>query len=80
MIGILNTVVQESVPDHLRGRILSYYSFVLVGGMPIGALLASVGVGVVGAPATIIVCMLAFGLASSGILYSTRDTFLTKLI
>ncbi len=80
MIGILNTVVQESVPDRLRGRILSYYSFVLVGGMPFGALLASLGVGIISAPLTIALCALLFGLASVVILYSTRDTFLTKLI
>lgn len=80
MIGILNTVVQESVPDHLRGRILSYYSFVLVGGMPFGALLASVGVGLVGAPGIIALCSLMFGLVNMVILYSTRNKFLTKLI
>lgn len=80
IIGILNTTVQEAVPDILRGRILSYYFFVLVGGMPFGALLASIGVGTVGAPATIMFCSLMFGLVSGGILYSTRNTFLTKLI
>lgn len=79
MIGILNTVVQESVPDQLRGRILSYYSFVLVGGMPIGALLASVGVGTIGAPQIIFYCMMVFLVASCAILYRTRNTFYQKL-
>ncbi len=36
-----NSTVQLSVPDHLRGRVMSLYSFVLVGMGPPGALLTS---------------------------------------
>lgn len=78
-IGTLNTVVQEIVPNHLRGRILSYYSFVLVGGMPLGAILASVGVSLFGAPMTIILCMVAFLLVSFSVLVVTKDKFLASL-
>lgn len=78
-IGILNTVVQEVAPDQLRGRILSYYSFVLVGGMPVGAILASVGVGLVGAPFTILLCVAAYLLISLWVLLATKDQFLSKL-
>lgn len=36
-----NSTVQLSIPDHLRGRVMSLYSFVLVGMGPPGALIAS---------------------------------------
>ncbi|GGM13051.1 MFS transporter [Deinococcus aerophilus] len=36
-----NSSVQLTIPDHLRGRVMSLYSFVLVGMGPPGALLAS---------------------------------------
>lgn len=79
IIGILNTTVQETVPDNLRGRILSYYSLVLVGGMPFGALLASLGVGALGAPMTILLCIFTFLVVSCGILFSSKHAFLFKL-
>lgn len=78
-IGTLNTIVQEVVPDNLRGRILSYYSFVLVGGMPVGALLASIGVGAVGAPMTIFFCAIAFLAVSLLVLFRTKDRFLAQI-
>ena len=36
-----NSTVQLSIPDHLRGRVMSLYSFVLVGMGPPGALISS---------------------------------------
>ncbi|MFC6664332.1 MFS transporter [Deinococcus radiopugnans] len=36
-----NSTVQLTIPDHLRGRVMSLYSFVLVGMGPPGALLSS---------------------------------------
>ncbi|ADV68223.1 MFS transporter [Deinococcus maricopensis] len=36
-----NSTVQLTIPDHLRGRVMSVYSFVLVGMGPPGALLVS---------------------------------------
>lgn len=78
-IGVFNTTIQTMVPDRLRGRIMSYYSFVLVGGMPFGALLASIGVGVIGAPYTIFFCTVAFLLISFSILSITKHQFLAKL-
>ncbi len=40
-----NSTVQLTIPDHLRGRVMSLYSFVLVGMGPPGALLASTLIG-----------------------------------
>ncbi|MBI3577498.1 MFS transporter [Candidatus Gottesmanbacteria bacterium] len=79
-IGTLNTVVQEVVPDNLRGRILSYYSFFLVGGMPLGALVASIGVGLVGAPNTIFFCAIAFFVISMSVIFATKEQFLSQLV
>lgn len=36
-----NSSIQLTVPDHLRGRVMSLYSFVLLGMLPVGALMAS---------------------------------------
>jgi len=40
-----NSTVQLVIPDHLRGRVMSLYSFVLVGMGPPGALIASFLIG-----------------------------------
>lgn len=38
--AMTNTLVQTSVPDHLRGRVMSVYMLVFLGLFPIGSLLA----------------------------------------
>ncbi len=48
-----NTLVQSMVPDRLRGRVMSVYSMTFMGMAPIGALLAGVAAGSLGAPVTI---------------------------
>ncbi len=79
LIGVLNTTVQMHVPDILRGRILSFYSLVLVGAMPIGAILSSVGVSVLGARETIGLCSLTFAGLSFSLLYLTRRVFYVQM-
>jgi MFS family permease len=37
--SITNTLLQTAAPDHLRGRIMGFYSFVFVGMAPFGAFL-----------------------------------------
>ena len=51
--AITNTLLQISVPDHLRGRVMGFYSFVFVGMAPFGAFLFGVVAEHVGVPATI---------------------------
>ena len=51
--SITNTLLQISVPDHLRGRVMGFYSFVFVGMAPFGAFLFGVVAEHVGVPATI---------------------------
>src|SRR5256885_12988455 len=36
--ALANTMIQEIVPDRLRGRVMGFYSFVFVGLAPLGSL------------------------------------------
>jgi len=51
--SITNTLLQTSAPDHLRGRIMGFYSFVFVGMAPFGAFLFGVVAEHIGVPTTI---------------------------
>ena len=48
-----NTLIQAMVPDELRGRVMAVYSMMFMGMAPIGALLAGVLAGNIGAPQTV---------------------------
>jgi MFS family permease len=48
-----NTLIQSMVPDRLRGRIMSIYSMMFMGMMPLGALLAGALANRIGAPWTV---------------------------
>lgn len=48
-----NALIQLSVPDALRGRVISIFMLVFNGGLPIGSLLAGVIAQAIGAPATL---------------------------
>ncbi len=52
-LAMANTLVQTSVPDILRGRVMSIYMTVFSGTLPIGALLAGFTSSRLGAPASI---------------------------
>lgn len=67
-----NSTVQLSIPDHLRGRVMSLYAFVLVGMGPPGALIASTLISrdfVLG-PRWGLVALAALGLLSVALLWS----------
>jgi MFS family permease len=51
--SLTNTLLQMAAPDHLRGRIMGFYSFVFVGMAPFGAFLFGVVAEHVGVPLTI---------------------------
>ena len=51
--SLTNTLLQTAAPDHLRGRIMGFYSFVFVGMAPFGAFLFGVVAEHVGVPVTI---------------------------
>ena len=64
LMTLVRTAVHEQVPNHLRGRLVSYYSLVLIGGTPIGALLGSVGVGTIGIRLTVLLSAIFFGITT----------------
>jgi len=51
--SLTNTLIQTTAPDHLRGRVMGFYSFVFVGMAPFGAFLFGVVAEHVGVPTTI---------------------------
>jgi len=51
--SLTNTLIQTTAPDHLRGRVMGFYSFVFVGMAPLGAFLFGLVAEHVGAPATL---------------------------
>jgi predicted MFS family arabinose efflux permease len=65
--SILNSLVQESAPDELRGRIVSIYGLAFRGGMPLGSLVTGFFVKAFGAPATIAVSCSILILAAGAI-------------
>lgn len=75
IITTVNTLIQTRVPDALRGRVLSFYSFVLVGSMPAGAMLSSLGVATIGARMTVLVGAVAFGILCASMLAVWKDLF-----
>lgn len=53
MAATANTVVQLSVPDHLRGRVMSVYTTVFAGSTPVGGLASGAVASVAGVPIAI---------------------------
>ena len=53
LVAVCNTLVQSIVPDELRGRVMSLFSLVLLGMMPIGNLAVGALAGTVGTPGAV---------------------------
>jgi MFS family permease len=51
--SLTNTMLQTTAPDHLRGRVMGFYSFVFVGMAPFGAFLFGLVGEHIGVPATL---------------------------
>lgn len=51
--ALTNTLLQTSVPDHLRGRVMSAYALMFLGMMPIGNLLSGTMAEHLGAPVAV---------------------------
>lgn len=54
-ISAINTIIQISIPNNLRGRIMSFFSLVFVGAMPLGSLYAGLTAHFLGAPLTVFI-------------------------
>lgn len=63
LIAPANTLVQSIVPDELRGRVMSLFSLVLLGMMPVGNLLVGALAGTIGTPVAVALSGGALGLA-----------------
>jgi len=50
-----NAMMQTNVPDHLRGRVMSVYTLVFFGSMPLGSLFSGSLAQSIGEPATVMV-------------------------
>ena len=53
-----NTLMQLTVPDFLRGRVMSIYTLMFIGTMPFGSLFAGWLAKFIGAPLTMLLCAL----------------------
>jgi MFS family permease len=67
-----NTVLQTSVPDEMRGRLMGIWTLVFGGMMPLGSLQAGFVADFVGTPATIAIGALICALAAIGTLEVVR--------
>lgn len=66
---LINSVIQEMVPDNLRGRIMSIYILSFVGFMPFGNLFAGWLSEIIGAPKTFVIFGVAMFLFSFALLF-----------
>lgn len=80
-----NTLIQTMTPDALRGRVMSFYSMMLVGMAPFGSLIAGAVANRLGAPHTVllggIVCLggaLIFGWRWPGLRGEARQLILAQ--
>jgi len=58
LYNMANTLLQIQVTDEYRGRVMSIYSMIMFGGMPMGALWAGPLADVIGAPLTLVLSAL----------------------
>ena len=76
-MALTNTLIQTSVPDRLRGRVMSLYTLMFMGMAPVGSLQAGLLAHWLGAPAAVrigaIVCAAAALTLSPGFVRSTPD-------
>jgi len=67
-MGLAGSIIQQVVPDELRGRVTSLQTLVFVGIMPFASLLMTKIVDLVGMPTVLLVCAVGYGLGA-GTLY-----------
>lgn len=73
-LGVASTMVQESVPDALRGRVMSLYSLAFTGVMPFAALAVARLADVIGMRRELIVSAVLYGICGMLLLRMLRKT------
>ena len=68
MQALINTLIQVTVEDRFRGRVMSIYSLLFVGSQQIGALAAGAGAQLVSAPLVVVVGALVTAAYAVGLL------------
>jgi len=66
---LVNTLIQNEVPDDFRGRVMSLYTLAWFGIAPFGALMMGAVANVIGTPAAIAIGSVAGGIMSAYVLY-----------
>jgi MFS family permease len=77
-IAAANTLIQTLVDEHLRGRVMAFYTMAFLGTMPVGSLAAGAVADRIGAPATIVLGGIACAL--TGIWFMSRLPALRKVV
>lgn len=77
LFGLISSMIQLETPAPLRGRVMSIYSFVLFGFMPIGSLLLGVALKYVSAPLTVVASSVLIIITSFTVILSQKN-FLVK--
>ena len=77
-MGSINTILQTIVEDHLRGRVMAFYTMAFFGSAPIGSLLAGVAADRIGAGWTIALCGVAC--VAGGLWFARRLPTLRALV
>jgi MFS family permease len=77
-MAMTNTLIQTTVPDHLRGRVMSFYTLMFLGMAPIGSLQSGVLAHWLGAPnairiGTAVCALAAVGLGATHGVWKTRQ-------
>lgn len=56
VVNTTNALIQSNVSDEMRGRVMGFYTLVMVGGQPLGALLTGLAADRIGEPVTFAIC------------------------
>lgn len=80
IFSVNGTLIVISLPTEMRGRMLSIYTFVFMGFMPFGALLASLLVGLIGPQMIVTICAVGIGLSVTSLILLTKGKFQEKIM
>jgi MFS family permease len=79
VIASTNTTVQINLPIELRGRVISFFTFCLLGGMAFGSLLVALVVKILGPQGTYLALMIGYAVVSFIILFMNRKLLAQKM-